>query len=106
MNAEMFFRKKYTKRDIETVRRTAQRLVDAINESKEIAKISENPLTKVSRIEVAKEKLAELKNMKKKFRFVKLYGFGEIELEINEIEYDIQKKDTIPLPKRTSLDSN
>ena len=82
---------KFTKRDIEVVRRSAQRMVDVINESKKLAKTSKNPSTKVSRFKVARDKLEELKNMTHQYPFLSLPTLNEFEKELSDIALEIQQ---------------
>jgi len=51
---------------------SAQRLLDVINESLKIANESKNADTKVSRLDVAKQRLVDLKRLSKEHPFIKL----------------------------------
>ena len=82
----------FTSQDIETVRRCAQRLVDIINESKEFALTSNNPETKISRLQLAQDKLKELKKMARQYPFLKLLTLDEFEAELSEISFKIQQR--------------
>jgi len=81
----------FTSQDMEIVRRCAQRLVDIINESKEFARTSNNPATKISRLQLAQDKLKELKEMATQYPFLKLFSLDEVEVELSEIALKIQK---------------
>lgn len=81
----------FTSRDIETIGRCAQSLVDIINESKELALTSNNPETKISRLQLAQDKLKELKKMARQYPFLKLFELDEVEMELSEISFKIQQ---------------
>lgn len=65
---------------------TAQRLVDIINESLKIANESKNADTKVSRLDVAKKQLGELKRLSKEHPFIKLTQLPQVEQSIAALE--------------------
>ena len=78
-----FFKNKpsdgYSSNDIDVVTSSAQRLVEIINESN-------NPETKISRLEVAKNKLSEIKELSKQYSFLNLTSLEEVESSIAELE--------------------
>ena len=65
---------------------SAQRLVDVINESLQIASSSKNADTKISRLDVAKDRLAKLKKLSKDYPFINLTQLSEVELSIADLE--------------------
>jgi len=65
---------------------SAQRLVDVINESLKIANESKNADTKVSRLEVAKKRLVELKRLSKEYPFIKPTQLPQVEQSIADLE--------------------
>ena len=85
-----FFKNKpsdgYSSNDIDVVTSSAQRLVEIINESLTIANESNNPETKISRLEVAKNKLSEIKELSKQYSFLNLTSLEEVESSIAELE--------------------
>ena len=76
----------YSKNDIDVVTSSAQRLVEVINESLTIANESNNPETKISRLEVAKDKLSEIKKLSKQYSFLALTSLNDVENSISELE--------------------
>jgi len=80
----------FTSQDIETIRKCAQRLVDIINESKELALTSNDPAIKISRLRLAQDTLKELKEMAHQYPFLKLLTLDEFEVELSEIALKIQ----------------
>ena len=78
----------YSKRDIETISASAQRHVDVINESLQIANNSKNPDTKVSRLDVAKTRLHELEELTERYDFLKLTQLDEVKVSIQELEFE------------------
>lgn len=84
------FRKKasrnYSRSDIEVITASAQRLADIINESLKISNDSKNPETKFSRLNVAKDKLSEIKDLSTKYSFLSLTTLIDVERSIAELE--------------------
>lgn len=76
----------FTKSDIDAVSDCAQRIVDVINESLKVSNESNNPDTKVSRLDVAKLKLIELKSMVSKYPFLSITSLGDVEASISKLE--------------------
>lgn len=70
----------------------ATRLSVIINESIELAKNSNEPSTKITRIELAIEKLQELKDMTEKYPYLSIGSLSEVENEIASIASDIENK--------------
>lgn len=65
---------------------SAQRLVDVINESLKIANDSKNADTKISRLDVAKKMLGELKQLSRDHPFIKLTQLPQVEQSIADLE--------------------
>ena len=78
----------YSTNDIDSVTSCAQRLIEVINESLTIANDSNNPGTKISRLEVAKNKLLEIKKLSEQYSFLSLTSLAEVESSISELEGD------------------
>jgi NAD-dependent DNA ligase len=76
----------YSSNDIDSVTSCAQRLIEVINESLTIANDSNNPGTKISRLEVAKNKLLEIKKLSEQYSFLSLTSLAEVESSISELE--------------------
>lgn len=90
----------YSSDDIEVIRSQALRIVDVINESLKIAKESNNPDTKLSRLWVAKTKLSELKKLAEQFPFLELKNLKEVEADIEELEKECSIAGLIEDPKK------
>jgi tetratricopeptide (TPR) repeat protein len=78
----------YSSNEIDFVTSSAQRLLEVINESLTIANNSNNPDTKTSRLEVAKNKLLEIKELSEQYSFLSLTSLAEVESSISELEGD------------------
>ena len=76
----------YSSNDIDVVTSSAQRLVEIINESLTIANESNNPDTKISRLEVAKNKLSEIKELSEQYSFLTITSLNDVENSITELE--------------------
>jgi tetratricopeptide (TPR) repeat protein len=63
-----------------------ERLIEIINESLHLANDSKNVDTKVSRLDVAKDKLAELKDLVSENSFLKITGLEKFEVCVKELE--------------------
>jgi len=85
-------RRAYTDSDVHVIAQSASRLVDVINESVELAKNSKNVETKLSRLEVARDKLESLKDMARQYPFLILESLAEVEAEIAGLELQFQQK--------------
>lgn len=70
---------------------SAHRLVDIINESLKIANESKNADTKVSRLDVAKKRLEELKQLSNEHPFIKLIQLSQVEQSIYGLELEFLK---------------
>lgn len=70
---------------------TAQRLVEIINESLQIANESMNADTKISRLDLAKKKLVELKTLAKKHPYFKLDQLSDVEQSIKMLELEFMQ---------------
>lgn len=67
---------------------SAKRLTDVINESLKIANESKNAETKISRLDLAKKKLAELKQLSSKHPLIQLTQLPQVEQSIAELEIE------------------
>jgi hypothetical protein len=79
----------WSKRDMQYIAETAQRMNDIINESLQIAKSTKNSETKASRVRVARQKLNELIDYCNKFTFIKIDKLHEVDTNIREFEAEI-----------------
>lgn len=70
---------------------SVQRLVDIINESLKIANESNNADTKVSRLDVAKQKLNELKRLSEEHTFIQLTQLPQVEQSIEELDQEFMQ---------------
>ena len=71
---------------VELVAAMAQRMVDVVNESMQIANGSKNVETRRSRIEVARDRLADLQQMARDHPFLALTSLPAVERSIAELE--------------------
>ncbi len=78
-----------TKSDVKLIAETAQRIVQIINESLQIANTTKNIETKTSRVRIARQKLIELKEYAKKYPFIKIDKLHEVESNIRTFEGEI-----------------
>lgn len=76
----------YSSSDINVVVECATRLVAIVNESLKIASESVNPDTKLSRLEVAKQKLAELNALAATYDFLSITSLAEVEALIDSLD--------------------
>lgn len=67
----------------------AERLADVINESLKIANESFNADTKVSRLNVAKQRLADLKSLSRDHPYIQLDKLPQVELSIADLELEV-----------------
>lgn len=67
---------------------SAQRIVDVINESLKIANDSMNADTKISRLDLAKAQLAELKKLSREHSFIKITDIQKVEQSICGLEQE------------------
>jgi len=81
----------YSSKDIDAVTIIAERIVQVINESLTIANESDNIETKLSRLEVAKSKLLELKKLSEQYSFLSITSLDEGEASIRELENEFLK---------------
>lgn len=81
----------YSSSDINVVVECATRLVTVINESVKIATESSNPETKLSRLEVAKQKLIELKDLVATYDFLVLRSLAESEAILDGLSVEFAK---------------
>ena len=77
---------KYSSSDKDVITSGAQRLVEIINESLVIANDSTNPETKISRLNVAKDRLFEFKELSEEYPFITITSLNEVESCIAELE--------------------
>lgn len=75
---------------VKAVSESGDRLVEIINESLKIANESKNPDTKVSRLNVAKDKLEDLKELERKFSFIHITQLDEVESSIKALEIEFE----------------
>ncbi|WP_435236384.1 tetratricopeptide repeat protein [Psychromonas sp. PT13] len=87
-----FFKRKssnsYSQNEIDIVTSSAQRLVEIINQSLTLANESNNPETKISRLNVAKNKLTEIKELSAQNPFLTLTSLNEVEFSITKLELE------------------
>lgn len=70
---------------------SAQRLVEIINESLQIANDSKNAETKISRLDLAKERLDELKGLVKENPWIKIDQLSNVEQSISTLEWEFKQ---------------
>jgi len=68
---------------------SASRMADVVNQSLKIARESKNTATRLSRLGVAKQRLAELREMGRTYEFLELTSLEEIESEIARLETEL-----------------
>lgn len=78
----------YSDDDIQTIAGCAGRCVEVINESLKIAANSKNPDTKISRLDVAKQKLEEVKHYVDEYPFLSLSFLDAVESDILRMEQE------------------
>jgi len=86
-----------SKSDVNITAKTAQRIVQIINESLQIANTTKNIETKISRVRLARQKLNELIQYANKFPFIKIDKLHEVELNIREFETEIAKHNNVSI---------
>lgn len=93
--SRLFQSKKATRRSlnsnaqyVQVTTETAERLVEVINESLHLANDSKNVDTKVSRLNVAKDKLEELKKLVNENSFLHLERLDQFEACVKELELE------------------
>jgi hypothetical protein len=93
-----------TESDINLIAGAAQRFVEIINESLQIANSTKNVETKKSRVWVARQKLNELKHHVKKYPFIKIDRLQEVESNIIKFEKEIVNFNEIAIsPKKDEI---
>ena len=70
---------------------SAKRLAEIINESLQIANDSKNADTKISRLDLAKERLGELKDLVKENPWINIDKLSDVEQSIMELEKEFRK---------------
>lgn len=65
---------------------TAQRMVDVVNESLQIAATSKNKGTRLSRIGVARKTLARLRAQQAKFPMIQIFSSLQVETDLMRLE--------------------
>ena len=76
----------YSRGDMQIIGDMATRLVEVINESLQLSNTSKNPDTKISRLNVAKVKLEELKVIVIQYPFLEFTTLPEVEASIARLE--------------------
>ena len=82
---------KFSKQNIQTVALRAQRLADVINESMQIAKESRNASTKLSRLDFAKQKIGEIKELASDYPFLELTTLKKVEACLAQLEIEFKQ---------------
>jgi tetratricopeptide (TPR) repeat protein len=82
----------YTEADIPIIAQSASRLAEVINESIALAKNSHEASTKVSRLDVAKNNVAKLKELCQQYPFVEIKSLPEVEAELAELSAQFKMK--------------
>lgn len=70
---------------------SAQRLVEIVNESLHIANDSKNADTKISRLDLAKARLDEIKDLVKENPWIKIDQLSEVEQNISTLEWEFKQ---------------
>lgn len=81
---------KFSKQDIQVITDSAQRIGDVIHESMQIAGDSSNLETKISRLQVAKDKLKDLEQLMDEFPFIKAGNLKEVRRDLAKLESTIE----------------
>lgn len=81
----------YSRAEMQTVGFCAQRLSDVIYESMKLAKESHEPVTKLSRLDFAKQKLEEIKALVNEYPFLELPNLANIEISIARMEMEFEQ---------------
>ena len=76
---------------VELVAAMAQRMVDVVNESMQIANGSKNVETRRSRIRVARDRLADLQKLDSDYSFLALTNLADVERSIAELERETEE---------------
>ncbi|MEX0726211.1 MAG: hypothetical protein WD065_08080 [Planctomycetaceae bacterium] len=76
--------------DMQAVLLSAQRLADIIFESMKIARDSKNQKTKISRLDLAKEKLEELKRLAVLYPRLQLSNLEKFETSLSQLDFECQ----------------
>jgi hypothetical protein len=98
----------YSDRDIEVIVGCVQGMVDVINKSLQLTQTSKVIKTKVSRLNLAKQRLGELKALVNEHSFIKLTSLEAVEKSIAEIENEFhaagyfETEKTVPAKPRKS----
>lgn len=93
----------YSERDVQAIQMCAESTLRVFTESLNIANNSKNIKTRESRLQVARDKLIELKKMEKKFPFLHLENLQAVEASIEAVEAETQEMRTVePKPKTTA----
>jgi hypothetical protein len=69
----------------------AERLVEIINESAQIAKESNNSETKLSRLDLAIKHLYEVKDLANKYQEIKITQLNKLDFQLTEMKYNLLK---------------
>lgn len=85
--------REYSKRDKQAVGQKAMRIAEVINESLKMANQTKNTETKQLRLNVANEKLGEIKELKKQFPFLTLTALEDVERDINRLARELEQSD-------------
>jgi len=75
-----------------------QRIVDVVNESMRIAHESKNIETRRSRVRVARERMAQLRELAADYPFLKIQRLADVERDLKKID---QETDRLECPPRT-----
>jgi len=78
----------YSSNDINAIASQAQRLVEIINESLTLSNESNNLETKISRLKLAKEKLADINKLANEYSFLSLTSLQDVEDSISKLEME------------------
>jgi hypothetical protein len=81
------------KPDIKLIAETAQKIVNIINKSLQIANTTKNNKTKISRVRLARQKLIELKEYVKNYSFIKIDKLHDVESNIISFENELEDHD-------------
>ena len=81
----------YSDRDIQAISESANSIVRVFNDSLKIAHTTNNIDTKISRTQIAREKLSELEDMAAQYSFVSLPNLAKVEQDLAFVEKEISK---------------
>lgn len=81
---------------VEMIAAMAQRMVDVVNESIQIAAHSQNIETRRSRVRVARERIAQLQELAADYPFLKIILLADVERDLEKIDRETDRLESPP----------